>query len=70
MCSVLAYFKFFSVRTCPYFRIVIIMILVILLLRARVLSHNPKVKSLQFETRCGKNLVGDFPILEVIRAKV
>ena len=41
-------------RTCPTF-LVTVMVYWILLLRARVLNHNPRVKGLQFKTRSGKN---------------
>ena len=58
-------------RTCPVFKIVIIMTLLISLLRARFLSRNPKVKSLLFETRLGKIILFSvFPVLGVVRAKV
>ena len=53
------------------FGIIITLILFILLLRARVLSRYPKVKSPWFETRCGKIILfSDFPVVGVVRAKV
>ena len=47
------------------------MIVLILLLRARVLSHNPKVQSPWFDARCVKIILfSDFPIVGAVRAKV
>ena len=55
-------------RTCPTF-LVAVMVDWILLLRARDLNHNPRVKGLQFKARFWQKF-GDLPIVGVVRAKV